>query len=214
LINADPATGEVTAAAAVTQALVGEGLAVPFGRLGRIYLTPAGKDARAALELPKTPAPGPDVLQEVEPPSPEAFAARPGGERGADLDVDQRAAEVRAAWDGLLQMRRLQGDASAPAPWERMRPQWAVALALEAAGVSPMTTGHGGRPETMGYRVGPADQGVVRVEWHGPSVANARSEAESRLADCAAALTKAGWFNLHYIGPRRLRYLAVAATPL
>ncbi|MQS36185.1 hypothetical protein FFZ77_11405, partial [Streptomyces katsurahamanus] len=46
--------------------------------------------------------------------------------------MPERAAEVRAAFAGLAQIRRLTGDGGAPADWERRQPVRAVALALEA----------------------------------------------------------------------------------
>ncbi|KIF78471.1 hypothetical protein QR77_01100, partial [Streptomyces sp. 150FB] len=57
-------------------------------------------------------------------------------------DPRVRAVDVRVAFDGLLQIRRLTNGGAAdpvavPARWERLRTVRAVALALEAAGMAP-----------------------------------------------------------------------------
>ncbi|CAM5336167.1 hypothetical protein SAVIM338S_00992 [Streptomyces avidinii] len=140
-----------------------------------------------------------------------------------------RAAELRTAYEGLLQIRRLvNGPAGTgvPAPWElRLMPR-AVALALEAAGIPPSAQGPGGPPEPRdpenrpavqaprtrtGYRVGPAASGPGRVEvtWLGPPGGGAAEEEQERLTACAAALEPLGWVCLLYRGPRRRRFLEV-----
>ncbi|MDQ0988623.1 hypothetical protein [Streptomyces sp. V2I9] len=126
-----------------------------------------------------------------------------------------RAASVRTAFEGLLQIRRLTGAArpdpvAAPAPWERNRPVRAVALALEHAGVVPSAVDPSGRRVSAGYRVGEGESaGSVRVEWTGPPGSGAVHGEEEALADCAAALRELGWTVLLYRGARRRRYLEV-----
>lgn len=128
-----------------------------------------------------------------------------------------RAAELRTAYEGLLQIRRLVNGPSGsgvPAPWElRLMPR-AVALVLEAAGIPPSARDprdpDGPRTRT-GYRVGPAASGEGRVEvtWLGPPGGGAAEEEQERLTACAAALERLGWVCLLYRGPRRRRFLEV-----
>ncbi|MFI5756691.1 hypothetical protein [Streptomyces sp. NPDC051569] len=128
-----------------------------------------------------------------------------------------RAAEVRAAFEGLLQIRRLTnpgpGDpAAVPAEWERRRPVRAVALALEASGTAASSVdaaGTGLRVAT-GFRVRPGERaGTVRVEWLGPHGGGAAREEEGALTACAAVLERLGWEALLYRGPGRRRFLEV-----
>ncbi|MEO3972450.1 hypothetical protein [Streptomyces sp. CAU 1734] len=121
-----------------------------------------------------------------------------------------RAAEVRAAFAGLSQIRRLSGAAGKPAAWEVARMVRAVALALEAAGLPPSALDPAGARAATGYRVRDADRpGAVVVEWLGPAGSGAAHEEEDRLRACARALTEAGWEALLYRGPRRRRFLEV-----
>ncbi|MGW8948633.1 hypothetical protein [Streptomyces sp. NPDC055709] len=135
---------------------------------------------------------------------------------GAD-DARTRAAEVRVAFEGLLQIRRLThtgaGDPEgSPAPWELGRPVRAVALALEAAGITPsaVDTATGQRVAT-GYRVraAEAEPGTVTVEWLGPPGSGAAGQEESALTDCARVLDRLGWDALLYRGRARRRFLEV-----
>lgn len=128
-----------------------------------------------------------------------------------------RAAELRTAYEGLLQIRRLvngPAGAAVPAPWElRLMPR-AVALVLEAAGIPPSAQDPehpGGARTRTGYRVGPAASGDGRVEvtWLGPPGGGAAEEEQERLTACAAALEQLGWVCLLYRGPRRRRFLEV-----
>ncbi|MER6141424.1 hypothetical protein ABT174_15340 [Streptomyces sparsogenes] len=127
----------------------------------------------------------------------------------------ERAAAVRTAFEGLLQIRRLMNTGAAapegvPADWERRRPVRAVALALEAAGIPPSATDPDGRRIATGYCVRTADQaGVVRVEWLGPPGSGAAYAAHDALQGCAAALRRLGWEALEYRGPRGRRHLEV-----
>lgn len=125
-----------------------------------------------------------------------------------------RAASVRSAFAGLLQIRRLTNGGAAPesvpAPWELHRPVRAVALALEAAGLPASAVGPSGGRTEKGYRVAAGSSpGTVRVEWLGPSGSGAAYEEESELPRCAAALRELGWTALLYRGPRGRRFLEV-----
>ncbi|MFD5345423.1 hypothetical protein ACFWJY_17060 [Streptomyces anulatus] len=126
-----------------------------------------------------------------------------------------RAASVRTAFEGLLQIRRLTGagrpdPVAAPAPWEVNRPVRAVALALERSGAVPSAVDPSGRRVSAGYRVsGGESAGSVRVEWTGPPGSGAAHDEEEALAGCASALREQGWTVLLYRGPRRRRYLEV-----
>ncbi|GFH37595.1 hypothetical protein [Streptomyces pacificus] len=141
---------------------------------------------------------------------------RPGGEREARA----RAAEVRVAFEGMLQIRRLTGAGpgaaagpeAVPAPWERGRMVRAVALALEAAGIAPSAVdADSGRRVATGYRVAgvPDEPGMVRVEWLGPHGSGAAGEEERALADCARILGRLGWDALVYRGRSRRRFVEV-----
>ncbi|WP_098008191.1 hypothetical protein [Streptomyces sp. sk226] len=122
-----------------------------------------------------------------------------------------RAASVRTAFEGLLQIRRLTGGGAAgPAPWERNRPVRAVALALEHSGSAPSAVDAAGRRVSAGYRVsGGESAGSVRVEWVGPPGSGAVHDEEEALSGCATFLRELGWTVLLYRGPRRRRYLEV-----
>ncbi|GAA2500821.1 hypothetical protein [Streptomyces gobitricini] len=133
--------------------------------------------------------------------------------------AERRAAEVRVAFEGLLQIRRLTGTAggepaAVPAVWERNRPVRAVALALEAAGIAPSAVDGEGRRVATGYRVGPGEgTGAVRVEWVGPPGGGAAQDEESALGECARVLGRLGWEALLYRGPRKRRFLEVESLP-
>ncbi|EGE39823.1 hypothetical protein ACIQUZ_28395 [Streptomyces griseus] len=126
-----------------------------------------------------------------------------------------RAATVRTAFEGLLQIRRLTGSGhpdpvAVPAPWERNRPIRAIALALERSGATPSAVDASGRRVSAGYRVSSGESpGSVRVEWIGPPGSGAAHGEEEALAGCASALRDLGWTVLLYRGPRRRRYLEV-----
>ncbi|MCS0637508.1 hypothetical protein NX801_17915 [Streptomyces sp. LP05-1] len=148
------------------------------------------------------------------------FAAASGdGPPPPDDPEGRRAAEVRVAFEGLLQIRRLSntgsGDPRArPARWERNRPERAVALALEAAGTAPSAVDATGARTATGYRVGPGERpGAVRVEWLGPPGSGAVAEEEARLTECARTLERLGWEALLYRGPRKRRFLEVEPMP-
>ncbi|MET9359527.1 hypothetical protein ABZX93_01250 [Streptomyces sp. NPDC006632] len=133
------------------------------------------------------------------------------GEGPAVSGADREAA-VRAALDGLLRIRRVMAGpaASAPAPWERLQPVRAIAIALEAAGIPPSAVDGEGARITTGYRASAAERpGSVRVEWLGPPGSGAEYEAGASLGRCATALRPLGWVALAYRGPRRHHYLEV-----
>ncbi|MFD9421303.1 MULTISPECIES: hypothetical protein [unclassified Streptomyces] len=137
------------------------------------------------------------------------------GAMDADRAAAVRAASVRTAVEGLLQIRRLtntgQADPEAvPAEWELHRTVRAVALALEASGATPSAVDASGRRTTAGYRVLEGESpGTARVEWAGPPGSGAVHEEEESLPRCADALRRLGWTALLYRGPRRRRFLEV-----
>ncbi|MFG2760205.1 hypothetical protein [Streptomyces wuyuanensis] len=138
---------------------------------------------------------------------------RPGGTREARA----RAAEVRVAFEGMLQIRRLTNGGAAdpesvPAPWERGRMVRAVAVALEAAGITPSAVdADSGQRVVTGYRVreAPDEPGTVTVEWLGPHGGGAAGEEEGALAGCARVLQRLGWDALVYRGRNRRRFVEV-----
>lgn len=151
-----------------------------------------------------------------------ADAERPGGFAAATGDgppsataPEVRAAEVRIAFGGLLQIRRLTNTtapdpAAVPAAWERNQPVRSISLALEAAGVAPSAVDGEGRRTSTGFRVAAGERpGTVRVDWLGPHGGGAAQDEEHQLTVCAAALAPLGWEALLYRGPRRRRYLEV-----
>ncbi|WBB63514.1 hypothetical protein O7599_13745 [Streptomyces sp. WMMC500] len=191
--GADAATGLVRASERVLEGLVDGGFAVRHPRPPhRHYLTPAGRelrdrllaDARAAADARDADAAGADRAGGQGPGEPGVFAARTGGEP-APADAAARAREVRSAWEGLAELRRVSnadGATDVPCAWERTHLASAVALALEAAGLPPAA------PETGGYVVTPAEHQpeAARVAWRpGPAL--------RELVRAAGALEAAGW---------------------
>ncbi|MFF9909580.1 hypothetical protein [Streptomyces sp. NPDC013457] len=131
-------------------------------------------------------------------------------------DREQRSREVRAAVEGLLQIRRLTGGGGGgdprphPAEWERRQPVRAVALALEAAGIAPSAVDASGARTATGYRVTAGERPATAVvEWVGPPGGGAAQEEESALGACVPVLARLGWEALLYRGPRRRRFLEV-----
>ncbi|QES51648.1 hypothetical protein DEJ50_31145 [Streptomyces venezuelae] len=141
-------------------------------------------------------------------------AATGDGPAPAPEAVGRRAQEVRTAFEGLLQIRRVLA-ADGPAGWEREQPLRAVAVALEAAGLPPSAVDPvtGARLAT-GYVATPGDgPGLVRVTWSGPAGSRAAEQEERQLAACAEVLEHLGWHTLLYRGPRRRRFLEVEPPP-
>ncbi|MFI0817919.1 hypothetical protein ACH4TX_15655 [Streptomyces sp. NPDC021098] len=141
------------------------------------------------------------------------FAAATGDEAPPGAGTRERTAAVRAAFDGLLEIRRLLG-LTTPAAWERHQPVRAVAISLEAAGIPPSTVDADGHRLATGYRCGQTEQpGVVRVEWLGPTGSGAAYAAAEALGNCARVLRGLGWEALEYRGRGRHRYLEVEPLP-
>ncbi|MFG2295943.1 hypothetical protein [Streptomyces sp. NPDC048603] len=126
----------------------------------------------------------------------------------------RRAAEVRTAFEGLRQIRRVMRT-EGPAAWERERPLQAVPLALEASGFPPSAVDPAtGRRTATGYLATPGGTpGGVRVEWVGPPGSGAGSDEARRLAACADRLAELGWQSLLYRGPHGRRFLEVEPPP-
>lgn len=186
---ADPVTGRLRGTPAQLAALVKRGLAFRHPRPPHDhFLTPAGHRIREAA--PSEPTAGESASDAG------VFAARAGGEEEPPGDGAARLREVRGAWQGLLELRRMtnpDGAADRPCGWERTHLVRAAALALEAAGHRPASG------DADGYR--------VRATAQPEAVAVYAPDAES-LAACAATLERAGWQPGEYTEPRtRVRYL-------
>ncbi len=125
---ADPDTGRLRGTPAQLAALVKRGLAFRHPRPPHDhFLTPAGHRAceteanAAAPELVTAPA------------ATGVFAARVGGEHPAPESGPARFREVRGAWQGMLELRRMtnpDGATDRPCGWER-------AHLVQAAGARP-----------------------------------------------------------------------------
>ncbi|WP_371526481.1 hypothetical protein OG302_10195 [Streptomyces sp. NBC_01283] len=193
---ADPATGRLAGSEALLAGLVRHRLAFRHPRPPHAYfLTPTGHRIREGTESsPAAEAPGPPPAAPV---ASGLFAARTGAEPepppGAAVNPAARARDVRSAWEGLLEMRRMtnpDGARGRPCAWERTHLVQAAALALEAAGCPP-------GPD--GYRVGETPQ---------PEAVAVRDSAAERLRACATALEAAGWqVSEHTERPHGARYL-------
>lgn len=195
---ADPVTGRLAGTDAQLAALVKRGLAFRHPRPPHDhFLTPAGHRVREA-------EPEPDVPETRAAPAASAsgvFAARVGGEDPSPGSGPARLREVRGAWQGMLELRRMtnpDGATDRPCGWERGHLVQAAALALEAAGHRPAGPDGGG-----GYRVRETPQPEA-VAVYAPDDAEVRA--------CAATLEGAGWQAGEYTEPRtRTRY--VLASP-
>lgn len=147
------------------------------------------------------------------------FAPATGDGPAAPEAAGRRAGEVRTAFEGMLQIRRLTRAGHAdpegvPARWELHRPLRAVALALEAGGIPASAVGPSGERTATGYRVCTGEvPGSVRVEWAGPPGSGAAHDEEEALTGCALVLRQLGWSALLYRGPRRRRFLEVEPPP-
>ncbi|MEU9760812.1 hypothetical protein [Streptomyces sp. NPDC047985] len=137
------------------------------------------------------------------------------GDGRATAPDERRAASVRTAFEGMLQIRRLTNRGfpnpeGVPARWETHRPIRAVALALEASGLAASAVDGSGARTATGYRVARGEApGGARVEWLGPPGGGATHAEERELGRCAAVLRELGWTVLPYRGPRRRRFLEV-----
>ncbi|GHB71349.1 hypothetical protein GCM10010377_72410 [Streptomyces viridiviolaceus] len=189
---ADPVTGRLKGTEAQLAALVKRGLAFRHPRPPHDhFLTPAGHRIREAVEpaAAEPAARAPAAADGV-------FAARVGGEETPPDAGPARLREVRGAWQGLLELRRMtrrDGATDRPCDWERTHLVQAAALALEAAGNRPAG------PEGRGYRVRatPQPEAVAVYEPDGTA-----------LRACAATLERAGWQVGEHTEPRtNSRYL-------
>ncbi|MFG3132378.1 hypothetical protein [Streptomyces tendae] len=194
---ADPATGRLRGTPAQLAALVKRGLAFRHPRPPHDhFLTPAGHRIRETADEPDAVAPAPGT-----PAAPDAggvFAARVGGEEPAPGGSGPaRLREVRGAWQGLLELRRMthpDGSTDRPCAWERSHLVRAAALALEAAGHRPA-----GPDGADGYRVRATPQ---------PEAVAVYEPDDTALRTCAATLERAGWQVGEHTEPRtRARYL-------
>ncbi|MDR3079645.1 MAG: hypothetical protein LBV60_01725, partial [Streptomyces sp.] len=173
---ADPVTGRLKGTDAQLAALVKRGLAFRHPRPPHDhFLTPAGHRIREAPveEAVRVAAPETDDSG--------VFAARVGGEESTATGP-ARLREVRGAWQGLLELRRMTSPGGAmdrPCEWERTHLVRAAALALEAAEHQPATGADG-----PGYRVRATPQPEA-VAVHEPDL--------TALRACAATLEQAGW---------------------
>ncbi|MFI5772644.1 hypothetical protein ACIA74_29850 [Streptomyces sp. NPDC051658] len=143
------------------------------------------------------------------------FEPATGDGPSAPVPDGKRSASVRTAFEGMLQIRRLTNTGHAdpqglPAPWETHRPVRAVAIALEASGLTASAVDGAGLRTATGYRLQQGETpGGVRVEWLGPPGSGAARAEEAELARCAAVLRELGWTVLQYRGARRRRFLEV-----
>ncbi|WP_250402654.1 hypothetical protein [Streptomyces cellostaticus] len=186
---ADPVTGRLRATRTQLDALVRRGLAFRHPRPPHDhFLTPAGHRTREAEPRSQETAGGPAPAG--------GFAARVGGEEDAPRSGPARLREVRGAWQGLLELRRMtspDGATDRPCGWERTHLVRAAALALEAAGHRPAD------PDGDGYRVRATPQ---------PEAVAVYAPDEPALAACTATLERAGWQAGAYTEPRTgVRYL-------
>ncbi|MFE6336359.1 hypothetical protein ACFVP3_32100 [Streptomyces sp. NPDC057806] len=190
---ADPVTGRLRGGTETQlAALVKHGLAFRHPRPPHDhFLTPAGHRIRETPDGPAAPAVRPPAAE------PGVFAARIGGEEEPPAGGPARLREVRGAWEGLVELRRMtnpDGATDRPCGWERTHLVRAAALALEAAGHPPA-----GPDGTGGYR--------VRATPQPEAVAVHRPDAEG-LRACAATLEEGGWQVSEHTDPRtRARYL-------
>ncbi|WP_405662715.1 hypothetical protein [Streptomyces sp. RK9] len=179
IAGADPVTGRLTGTEAQLTALVRLQLAFRHPRPPHAYfLTPAGHRVR---EEPEQAVPETAPVEPV----PGVFAARTGTEDTEDTEGvaegPARQREVRAAWLGLVEMRRMtnaDADRDRPCAWERTHLVQAAAIALEAAGRTPAGPGR------EGYRVTATPQ---------PDAVAVREPTPEGVRACATALERAGW---------------------
>ncbi|MEV0091000.1 hypothetical protein [Streptomyces sp. NPDC050738] len=146
LRTADPESGLLQGPAPALAALVAQGLAVRHPRPPhRHYLTPAGQQLREQLADEAVPLKSADTAG--------VFAARTGtGGEGPQPDDPARLREVRSAWAGLLEMRRVTNadrTADRPCAWERTHLTQSAALALEAAGCRGYLVAETAQPEAV-----------------------------------------------------------------
>ncbi|WAL98719.1 hypothetical protein [Streptomyces sp. Je 1-369] len=190
---ADPQTGRLSGTEAQLRALVRARLAFRHPRPPHAcFLTPAGHRVRDEGVAPAPPSPEPPPPAPT-PASSGVFAARTGTETEAQRTGSEgpaRAREVRSAWEGLVELRRMtnpDGARDRPCAWERTHLVQAAALALEAAGCRPAS------PDRPGYRVSPTPQ---------PEAVAVREPTPEGIRACAAALERSGWQAGEHAEPR------------
>lgn len=188
---AEPGTGRLSGTEAQLSGLVRARLAFRHPRPPHAYfLTPAGHRVREEGAAPAAPEPAPSGV----------FAARTGTETApVGSEGPARAREVRGAWEGLIELRRMtntDGSRERPCAWERGHLVQAAALALEAAGCDPAGAGHDG------YRVTPTPQ---------PEAVTVRAPTPEALHACVSALERAGWQTSEHAERDGTRY--VLASP-
>ncbi|WP_155060279.1 hypothetical protein [Streptomyces blattellae] len=199
---ADPVTGRLVGGTETQlAALVKRGLAFRHPRPPHDhFLTPAGHRIREAVGDSAVQAP------EKTATATGVFAARVGGEEEPPPAGPARVREVRGAWEGLVELRRMtnpDGATDRPCGWERTHLVQAAALALEAAG-HPPAGADGGDDDDGGHR---GDGYRVRATPQPEAVAVHQPDPEG-LHACAATLEKAGWQVSGHTDPRtRARYL-------
>ncbi|MFI9819537.1 hypothetical protein ACIHFC_03515 [Streptomyces sp. NPDC052013] len=186
---ADPVTGRLKGTDAQLAALVRRGLAFRHPRPPHDhFLTPAGHRIREAE---------PEPVEAKAPAATGVFAARVGGEEAVPGAGTARLREVRSAWQGMLELRRMtrpDGATDRPCAWERTHLVQAAALALEAAGHAPA--------------VGDAEGGYRVRETPQPDAVAVYEPDDAARHACAATLERAGWQVGEYTEPRtRVRYL-------
>lgn len=196
---ADPETGRLSGTEAQLAGLVRARLAFRHPRPPHAcFLTPAGHRVRdeGAPDPAAAPSPAP-----APPATSGVFAARTGTEtEWSGTEGAARAREVRSAWEGLVELRRMtntDGARDRPCAWERSHLVQAAALALEAAGCRPA------RPGVPGYRVEETPQ---------PEAVAVREPAREGLRACAEALSRAGWQTSEH-AERRAGGRYVLASP-
>ncbi|MFF8653692.1 hypothetical protein [Streptomyces huasconensis] len=195
---ADPGTGRLSGSEAQLSGLVRARLAFRHPRPPHAYfLTPAGHRLRDEAAARSRPAPAAAPAETAA--APGVFAARTGKETSVTgSEGPARAREVRSAWEGLVELRRMtnpDGARDRPCAWERTHLVQAAALALEAAGCLPARPGPG---PVEGYEVSGTPQ---------PEAVAVREPSPDGLRACAAALERAGWQVGEHAGPRDARYL-------
>ncbi|WP_328320893.1 hypothetical protein [Streptomyces sp. NBC_00388] len=199
--SADAESGLLQGPAVILASLVTQGLALRHPRPPhRHYLTPAGQRARerlAAEPVRLVPSPEPDPV-----PGPGSAAVRrpgifrartttgpPGEGDDAAADPDPvREQEVRSAWAGLIEMRRVtNADRSVerPCDWERTHLTQAAALALEAGCCRGYLVSESAQPEAV--RVDGPDspayaETLERAGWQASAHADRRAGAPYLLA--------------------------------
>ncbi|MGV9453000.1 hypothetical protein [Streptomyces sp. NPDC003635] len=190
---ADPETGRLRGGTETQlAALVKRGLAFRHPRPPHDhFLTPAGHRIREAADVDTA------VAEPAAPTATGVFAARIGGEEQPPPAGPARLREVRSAWEGLLELRRMtnpDGATDRPCGWERTHLVPGAALALESAGHPPA-----GPAGDDGYRVRATPQ---------PDAVAVHEPDPEALRACGATLEKAGWQVSEHTDPRtRARYL-------